>query len=62
MLKKVKDALYAMVPVAHPEEILSVCVYTDASQDHWVDIVTHLAPEGLSKPRAEQNHFPFGVY
>lgn len=47
-----------MVHMAHTKETWDVCVYTDASQNHWGAIFTHLAPEYLSKPREEQNHFP----
>lgn len=57
-LKKVKNALYAMVLMSYPKENWDVCVHTDASKAHWRAIVTQLAPGELPKERAEQNHLP----
>ena len=46
----IKDALCAMVPMAHSRENWEVCFYTDASQDHWGAIVTQMGPGELEKP------------
>ena len=47
-----------MVPMTHQKDAWDVCLYTDASQDHWGAIITQVAPRELSKPRMEQDHFP----
>ena len=57
-LEALKKALLAMVPLAHPKDNMEVCVYTDASQDHWGAIVTQVVPGELSKPLKDQNHQP----
>nr|CCA26789.1 AlNc14C414G11479 [Albugo laibachii Nc14] len=57
-LQLIKGVLSAMVPMAHPKDTWDMCLYTDASQDHWGAIITQVEPGALSKPRAEQNHFP----
>jgi hypothetical protein len=53
-----KDALSAIVPLAHPKEDADVCVFTDASQDHRGVVITQVRPGVLSKPREEQKHEP----
>ena len=55
---RLKGAVAEMVPLAHPKEDADVCVYTDASQDHWGAVVTQLKPGELDKPKEEQNHEP----
>ena len=57
-LNKCKDALQAMVPLAHPREDRVICVYTDASMDFWGAIVTQTDDVELSKPIHEQQHQP----
>jgi len=55
---RLKGALAEMVPLAHPKEDADVCVYTDASQDHWGAVITQVAQGELSKPREAQEHEP----
>ena len=55
---RLKGALMDMVPLAHPREDADVCVYTDASQDHWGAVITQVVPNELSKPREAQEHEP----
>jgi transposase InsO family protein len=55
---RLKDALSLIVPLAHPKEDADVCVFTDASQDHWGAVITQVRPGELSKPREEQDHQP----
>ncbi|GMF18554.1 unnamed protein product [Phytophthora fragariaefolia] len=57
-LRKVRDALVAMVPLAHPDPSLAVCLYCDASQDSWGAICTQVNESDLSKPLSEQEHRP----
>jgi transposase InsO family protein len=57
-LESLKKALVAMVPMAHPKDDMEVCVYTDASQDHWGAIVTQVEIGELSKSLKEQSHQP----
>lgn len=33
--EKTKKALIKIAPLAHPEERATVCVFADASQEHW---------------------------
>jgi hypothetical protein len=35
-----------------------MCVYTDASQDHWRAVITQVKPGELSKPMEDQDHEP----
>ncbi len=53
-----KKALVDMIPMAHPNDESDVCVYTDASQDHWGAIITQVKPGALSKPLEDQEHEP----
>ena len=57
-LERVKSALKAMVPMAHPKDDQDICVYTDASQDHWGAVITQVVPGELSKPLSDQQHQP----
>ncbi|KAJ0393598.1 hypothetical protein ATCC90586_001342 [Pythium insidiosum] len=43
----VRQALLTMVPLAHPKPEADVCLYTDASQDHWGAVATQLQPGGF---------------
>nr|CCA17015.1 PREDICTED: similar to OSJNBa0011F23.1 putative [Albugo laibachii Nc14] len=56
--QNVKEALYAMVPMAHPKDDWDVCVYTDASKDHRGAIVTQVEPGKFNKTFVEQDHYP----
>nr|CCA15462.1 PREDICTED: GapPol polyproteinlike putative [Albugo laibachii Nc14] len=51
LLQQIKGILFAMVPMAHPKDTWDVCLYTDASQDHWGAIIAQVAPGILSNPR-----------
>ena len=57
-LKKVQDALIAMIPLAHPRDDADVCVFTDASQDYWGSVITQVKPGELKKTLQEQQHEP----
>ena len=51
LLQQIKGILFSMVPMAHPKDTWDVCLYTDASQDHWGAIIAQVAPGILSNPR-----------
>jgi hypothetical protein len=61
-LDRPKKVLMQMVPLAHPKEDSDVCVFTDASQDHWEAVVAQVPPGDLSKPREEQQHEPLAFF
>ncbi|KAE8980660.1 hypothetical protein PR001_g23652 [Phytophthora rubi] len=54
----VRTALLKMVPLAHPNPTMDVCLYTDASQDFWGAAVTQLPAGEAQRPLAQQDHRP----
>ncbi|OWZ15124.1 hypothetical protein PHMEG_00011293 [Phytophthora megakarya] len=58
VIKKVKAALLEMVPLAHPDPNMTVCLYTDASLDFWGAVCTQIPEEELALPIGEQHHRP----
>lgn len=50
-----------MVPIAHSKDTWDVCVYTDASQDHWGSQVTQLAP-GKYLKQGTSKSLPFSIH
>ncbi|KAF0709695.1 hypothetical protein AaE_012802, partial [Aphanomyces astaci] len=55
---KIKEALLAIVPMAHPRAHMMVCLYTDASEGFWGVIATQVPFEDLPLPLEEQCHQP----
>ena len=55
---RIKKALLAMVPLAHPRADMMVCLYTDASDGFWGAIATQVPFDDLSLPLDEQRHQP----
>ncbi|KAF0731194.1 hypothetical protein Ae201684_011457 [Aphanomyces euteiches] len=55
---RLKDALLAMVPLAHPRADMMVCLYTDASEGFWGAIATQVPYDDLSLPLEDQRHQP----
>ncbi|KAH9099082.1 hypothetical protein LEN26_016366 [Aphanomyces euteiches] len=47
-----------MVPLAHPNADIDVCLYTDASDGFWGTICTQVPPGDLDLPIEEQRHEP----
>ncbi|GMF46802.1 unnamed protein product [Phytophthora fragariaefolia] len=54
----VRTAPLKMVPLAHPNPTMDVCLYTDANQDFWGAAVTQLPAGEAQRPLAEQDHRP----
>ncbi|KAJ0408845.1 hypothetical protein P43SY_000741 [Pythium insidiosum] len=57
-IRNVKAALLRMVPLAHPRPGDVVCVFTDASRDHWGAAVTQIPPDDACLPLEQQRHRP----
>lgn len=57
-LENLKEALVRMVPLAHPQDEAIVCVFTDASEDHWGAVVTQLSADDDEQPLEKQSHQP----
>eukprot|EP00178_Gracilaria_changii_P000257 TRINITY_DN1027_c0_g1_i1.p2 TRINITY_DN1027_c0_g1~~TRINITY_DN1027_c0_g1_i1.p2 ORF type:complete len:1106 (+),score=114.18 TRINITY_DN1027_c0_g1_i1:5972-9289(+) len=51
-----KEALSRLVTLAHCDDRLRLCIYTDASDTNWSGIVTQVPYEDLSKPHKLQRH------
>lgn len=49
-----RDALY----LSYPRKGNVICLFTDASNNHWAGVVTQAAPDTLSKPFFNQEHEP----
>ncbi|POM60167.1 LOW QUALITY PROTEIN: hypothetical protein PHPALM_31012 [Phytophthora palmivora] len=58
VFEDVKKTLLEMVPLAHPDQNMTVCLFCDPSQDFWGAVCTQLPESELSKPLEEQNHRP----
>lgn len=46
------------IRLAHPKDDRVVCVFTDASLDHWGAAVTQVPPEYVDLPLDQQHHEP----
>ena len=57
-MRSIQDSLRNTVTLAHFNQKMSVCVYTDASDAHWAAVVTQCDPEELLKDQDEQKHEP----
>ena len=57
-LASVKAALLEMVPLAHPRADTKVCLFTDASLDHWGAVATQVPLDDIGKDLADQQHEP----
>ena len=57
-LDGIKEALRNAVWLNHFDPEKPVCVFTDASDEHWASVVTHCAGEDLGKDIANQRHEP----
>jgi RNase H-like domain found in reverse transcriptase len=53
-----KKALINATSLAHRDESLRLCVYTDASERHWSSVITQVPYTDLGLPHAEQRHQP----
>ena len=53
-----KSALANAVRLSHPHPDQILCLFTDASEQHWSGILTQIPPEDLSSPFADQHHSP----
>ncbi|ETV82186.1 hypothetical protein H257_04897 [Aphanomyces astaci] len=52
----VKHALAHVVPLSHPREDMTVCVFTDASDLFWGAVATQVPPADLDLPLEDQRH------
>ena len=57
-VRKTKDALLCIVPLAHPRADHMVCLFTDASQDFWGACATQVPLLDAPKDPSEQDHVP----
>jgi hypothetical protein len=57
-LQKIKQVLLKMVPLSHALPENDVCLFTDASLDHWGAIVTQVPPADSHKQIGDQKHQP----
>jgi hypothetical protein len=53
---RLKQALVAMVPLAHPSDAADVYLFTDASAQYWGAVVTQILIEDAVRPLEEQRH------
>jgi len=56
--KAVNAAVAAATELAYPADDKVVCVFTDASAEHWAGVVTQTAPDQLVLPVVDQRHEP----
>ncbi|ETV74124.1 hypothetical protein H257_11089 [Aphanomyces astaci] len=54
---KIKEALWAMVTMAHPLADVMVCLYTDTSEGCWRAIASHVPLDALALPLEEHCAF-----
>ena len=54
----VKNALSNAVTLCHVDRNKEMCLFTDASEDHWGAILTQVPKEDLDKDFEEQRHEP----
>ena len=57
-LESLKEALREAVWLSHYDPSKPVCIFTDASEEHWAAVVTHCNEEDLSKQLHEQKQEP----
>jgi hypothetical protein len=57
-LQQCKEALTTIVPLAHPDDTKLLCLYTDASSDHWGAVLTQIDAQDLERSLHEQAHEP----
>ena len=55
---ELQESLRNAVKLAHIRDDMEVCIYTDASDQHWAAVVTQCALEDLDKDLTEQKHQP----
>jgi RNase H-like domain found in reverse transcriptase len=56
--ERCKNALLHAISLAHRNEILRLCVYTDASERHWSSVITQVPHTDLNENHADQQHEP----
>jgi hypothetical protein len=56
--ERCKNSLLHATSLAHRNEHLGLCVYTDASERHWSSVITQVPPADLNEPHADQRHEP----
>jgi RNase H-like domain found in reverse transcriptase/Integrase zinc binding domain len=57
-LEKTKGALDRVVELAHPDPERRICVFADASENHWGAVITQVPLEQLKAPLEIQEHQP----
>jgi RNase H-like domain found in reverse transcriptase len=54
----VKSALHRSATLAHPDPDQRLCLFTDASNDHWSGVLTQIPHTDCDSPFSEQHHSP----
>lgn len=54
----VKNALAQAVTLAHPHPYKLLCLFTDASEQHWAGVLTQMPSPDMDLPFEEQRHMP----
>jgi hypothetical protein len=57
-LEQCKAALNQALQLAHPKPDKRLCVFTDASDEHWGAAITQIARDHAARPLGEQEHEP----
>ncbi|KAJ8539125.1 hypothetical protein ON010_g12746 [Phytophthora cinnamomi] len=58
LFERCKSALGNALELAHPDPAKRLCVFTDASEDHWGAAVTQIQQDQQLRPLSEQEHEP----
>ncbi|POM66566.1 Hypothetical protein PHPALM_17552 [Phytophthora palmivora] len=56
--ERCKSALGNALQLAHPDPAKRLCVFTDASEDHWGAVMTQMPQDQQLRPLSEQDHAP----
>lgn len=55
---ELQDMLRNQVKLSYPKPDMVTCMFTDASDHSWAEVVTQVPPEDLEKNREDQRHKP----
>ena len=59
-MHSIQESLKSAVSLAHYDPKKALCIYTDASDQHWAAVVTQCDKTELAKDHEEQKHSPMG--
>ncbi|ETV79142.1 hypothetical protein H257_07229 [Aphanomyces astaci] len=57
-LEATKKALAKVVELSHPKPEMRLCVFADASEEHWGAVITQVPPDQLNRKFEAQSHEP----